>query len=104
VNIVLADFNKAISLDPKLAMAYSFRCFTKASILTDVKGGLADCDRAIAIDPESGEAYGFRSAYVTDRASKIRDLRKAAQLFRKQKKIQRLREAARELLKLGAIE
>ena len=104
INIVLADFNKAISLDPKLAMAYSFRCFTKASILTDVKGGLADCDRAIAIDPESGEAYGFRSAYVTDRASKIRDLRKAAQLFRKQKKIQRLREAARELLKLGAIE
>jgi Trypsin-like peptidase domain/TPR repeat len=104
ISIVLADFSKAISLDPKLAMAYSFRCFMKASILTDVKGGLADCDRAIAIDPESGVAYGFRSAYVTDRASKIRDLRKAAQLFRKQKKIQRLREATEELRKLGASE
>jgi tetratricopeptide (TPR) repeat protein len=104
VNIVLADFSKAISLDPKLAMAYSFRCFMKASILTDVKGGLADCDRAIAIDPESGVAYAFRSAYVTDRASKIRDLRKAAQLFRKQKKIQRLREAIEGLWRLGASE
>jgi Trypsin-like peptidase domain len=104
VNIVLADFNKAISLDPKLAMAYSFRCFMKASILTDVKGGLADCDRAIAIDPELGVAYAFRGQVITDRASKIRDLRKAAQLFRKQKKIQRLREAIGELWKLGASE
>ena len=53
----LADYDRAISIDPKLAKAYNNRGFVKAGQLQDYRGGLADMNRAISIDPKLADAY-----------------------------------------------
>ena len=56
---VLADFNKAIELDPKLAGAYAERGFN-AWNYNHGDHGKADLDRAIELDPKLSKAYYYR--------------------------------------------
>jgi tetratricopeptide (TPR) repeat protein len=56
----LADYDRAISIDPNYALAYNIRGLVKASKLQDYRGGLADMNRAISIDPKLAEAYRNR--------------------------------------------
>ena len=53
----LADYDRAISIDPNYAKAYSYRGFVKAGQLQDYRGGLADLNRAIQLDPKLADAY-----------------------------------------------
>jgi tetratricopeptide (TPR) repeat protein len=47
----LADYDRAISLDPNLAAAYFVRGLLKRDLLDDVSGAANDYDLAIALDP-----------------------------------------------------
>ena len=47
----LADYDRAISLDPNLAAAYFVRSLLKRNLLDDVLGAAHDRHRAIEIDP-----------------------------------------------------
>jgi Tfp pilus assembly protein PilF len=109
----LADLNKAISLDPKFALAY----FSRASLIGNkqrvpnqeeskliMKLALADTNRSIALDPNFAPAYIYRSHITDDQASSIRDLQKAAKLFRQQGRFRALSRVIEELLRKGATE
>jgi tetratricopeptide (TPR) repeat protein len=52
----LADYNKAIALNPKYSAAYIIRAILKSG-LNDVKGALADYSKAIAFDPRNANYY-----------------------------------------------
>jgi tetratricopeptide (TPR) repeat protein len=55
----LADYDRAISLDPSDARAYNNRGNTYDA-LGKVEAALADFDRAVALDPANAEAYNNR--------------------------------------------
>jgi tetratricopeptide (TPR) repeat protein len=65
----LAEFNKAIALDPKFAMAYYKRGITKSN-LGDKLGALLDFNRAISIKPNYAEAYDQRGSVKSDLGDK----------------------------------
>jgi len=46
----LADFDRALDLDPRLARAYAARGWTRLE-LDDPEAALADCSRALELDP-----------------------------------------------------
>ena len=52
----IADINRAIELDPKLAAAYYNRAYTKQG-KGDIDGAIADYTRAIELQPDSAAAY-----------------------------------------------
>jgi tetratricopeptide (TPR) repeat protein len=56
----LADLNRAISLDPNLALAYNNRGLLKEDKLNDPQGSLADYNRAISLAPNFAGAYSNR--------------------------------------------
>ncbi len=68
----LADYNRAISIDPNLAIAYNYRGLLKENKLQDIQGALADYNRAISIDPNYAIAYNNRAALKSE---KLQDLR-----------------------------
>lgn len=104
----LADYNQAISLDPKLSLAYLGRADMKGFKLNDTKGALADYDQAISLDPEFSLAYLGRASLkmhkLSDRSGAIQDLRQAARLYREQGNTELLNDALYGLQKLGATE
>ena len=57
----LAEFTKAIKLDPKSAKAYAGRGALKYA-MGDSKGALADLTKAIELDPKSVTAYSGRAS------------------------------------------
>jgi tetratricopeptide (TPR) repeat protein len=56
----LADYNRAIQLNPKLASTYNHRGFLKADKLGDVQGAMTDFNRAIQLNPKLASAYNRR--------------------------------------------
>ena len=63
----LADYNRAIQIDPDYAVAYNGLGFLKQTKLNDYKGALADYNRAIQIDPNYAVAYSNRGALKQDK-------------------------------------
>jgi lipoprotein NlpI len=55
----IADYTRAIELDPKYAAAYSNRGNAKQA-KGDLDGAIADCDRAIELDPKDAMAHKNR--------------------------------------------
>ncbi len=57
----LADYNRAIALNPKYFEAYSIRARLKDWRLNDGQGALIDYNQAIALNPKYSEAYFGRA-------------------------------------------
>jgi tetratricopeptide (TPR) repeat protein len=98
----LADFNRAIELDPKYAIAYYGRGFLAVEKLQDLQGALADFNRAIELDPNNAVAYCARGVlkheYLSDKSGDVLDLQTAAKLYQQQGRIQEYQHAI-DLLK-----
>jgi tetratricopeptide (TPR) repeat protein len=62
----LADYDRAIALNPKSAPAYNYRGVLKEKI-QDIPGGLADYNQAIALNANYGEAYSNRGKLKLNR-------------------------------------
>jgi tetratricopeptide (TPR) repeat protein/V8-like Glu-specific endopeptidase len=57
--LALNDFNRAVELDPKDALAYSLRGYQRIK-LGDTKGGLEDLNQALRLNPNDYRIYGNR--------------------------------------------
>jgi tetratricopeptide (TPR) repeat protein len=80
----IADFTKAIELDPKLAPAYFYRGVAK-SITGEGKSSRADFSKAIKLDktPKDAEAYcnrGIAKAAIRENHDAMADFNKAIEL------------------------
>ena len=56
----LADYTKAIEIDPNYDEPHNQRCWLRATANRDLPLALGDCDRAIAIDPEDADYVNSR--------------------------------------------
>ena len=56
----LADYSKAIEVDPKHVLAYYNRCWLRATANRDLPLALADCDAAIRLAPSDPGYLGSR--------------------------------------------
>ena len=56
LNGAIADYDRAIQLNPKFAVAYCNRGVAKVQ-KGDLDGAIADCDKAIQLNPKLAEAY-----------------------------------------------
>ena len=65
----MADYDRAISINPNYAAAYNNRCIVK-SALGQKQAAIADCDRAIALNPNFAEAYSSRGNTKSDLGQK----------------------------------
>jgi tetratricopeptide (TPR) repeat protein len=63
----LADYNQAISLNPKYLAAYNNRGLLKAKKINDPPGALADYNLAISLYPKFVEAYNNRGNLKKDK-------------------------------------
>ena len=78
----IADFSKAIEINPKNEYAYFFRGLSKA-LLFDYRGAIADYSEAIEINPNSAGAYhnrGLSKISLGQKESGCLDLSKAEEL------------------------
>jgi tetratricopeptide (TPR) repeat protein len=78
----LADFNKAIELDPNFAKFYGNRGSVKSE-LGDKQGALADYNKAIELDPNYTYAYNSRGVdkyELGDKQGALADYNKAIEL------------------------
>ena len=104
-DLALAEFTKAINIDPRYAEAYLNRGFLyEQQEKPDL--ALSDYNQAININPQDAWAYvrrGILYYYRKETEKVIGDLRQAAELFRQQGNAA-LYEAVMELLReLGAV-
>jgi Trypsin-like peptidase domain/TPR repeat len=80
----VADFDRAIQIDPNIAMAYSLRGHLKAHKLQDTSGALTDYNRAIELDPKLAFAYYSRGLMydrqLKDTQSALTDYNRAIEL------------------------
>jgi tetratricopeptide (TPR) repeat protein len=67
----LADYNRAIELNPKMAIAYNNRGSLKENQLQDLQGALSDYDRAIKLNPKMDFAYNNRGLLKTEKLQDI---------------------------------
>ena len=78
----IADYDRAIELDPKFVDAYNYRASVK-EIIGDLTGALADCNRAIEINPSYFLAYSHRACIhyqLRDFGSAARDFRHTSEI------------------------
>ncbi len=78
----IADYDRAIELNPNYAEAYFLRGVAKV-MLGDHDGAIADCGRAIALKPDYAEAYFFRGVAkrgLGDRDGAIADYDRAIEI------------------------
>ena len=98
----LADFDRAIKLDPNYAVAYYGRGFLKADKLQDSQSALADFNRAIELDPNNAVAYYARGIlkheHFSEAPGDITDIQTAAKLYQEQGRTQDYQDAI-DLLK-----
>jgi tetratricopeptide (TPR) repeat protein len=80
----LADFNRAIQLDPKSARAYCDRAILEDELLQQPEKALADYDEAIRLAPDFKRGYFDRGAHFRERHNyerAIADFTRAIQLM-----------------------
>ena len=78
----IADFNSALELDPKYALAYNYRGDAKQN-KGDLDGAIADYNRAIELDPKNGVTYlgrGYAKRTKGDHDGAIADYNRAIEL------------------------
>ncbi|MCX6233489.1 MAG: tetratricopeptide repeat protein [Bacteroidetes bacterium] len=78
----IADYSKAIEINPQNAEAYYNRGVDKG-IIDDNRGAIEDFSKAIEIKPNYAEAYYFRGAskiFLDDKDGGCIDFRKAKEL------------------------
>jgi tetratricopeptide (TPR) repeat protein len=78
----IADYNKAIELDPKAPRVYDYRGFAKRD-KGDLDGAIADYDTAIALDPQDANGYhnrAFSKQAKGDSNSALADFNRAIEL------------------------
>jgi tetratricopeptide (TPR) repeat protein len=98
----IADYDRAIDINPKYAEAYNNRGNAKDD-LGNRKEAIADYDRAIAIDPKFAEAYynrGIAKSELENRQGAITDMNTAVGLFRQQRRMDLYQKAMGNLKKL----
>lgn len=81
----IADYNQAIALDPKSAMAYNNRCIAYRG-KGDTDRAIADCSQAISLDPKFAFPYNNRGLAYGDKGDNERavaDYNQAISLDRK---------------------
>jgi Flp pilus assembly protein TadD len=80
----LADYNRAIQIDPNYAFAYHNRGILKDDKLNDIPGALADYNRAIQLNPNYAKAYynrGFlKYTKLNDTPGALADYNRAIQI------------------------
>jgi len=78
----LADFNRAVELDPKDSVAYYNRAYAKR-LKKDPTGAIADYTKAIELDPKYADAYynrGNTKADANDLSGAIADYNRAIEI------------------------
>ncbi|MFF8936530.1 tetratricopeptide repeat protein [Streptomyces paradoxus] len=78
----LAEYDRALALDPGLALAYRSRAMAKGE-LGDYEGALTDLDEALSLHPEDAQGRAIRGDYlrIEDRYDEaLRDLDEAIRL------------------------
>jgi tetratricopeptide (TPR) repeat protein len=78
----IADFNRALRFDPKLAQAYDNRGLAKTE-KGDLEGAITDFNRVLQLNPKNGIAYNNRGnakAHKGDFDGAIADFNRALQL------------------------
>jgi tetratricopeptide (TPR) repeat protein len=102
----LADYNRAIDLEPNFTTAYLHRGLFRANRLNFSLGAFLDYNRAIELDPTYVKAYLnrgiLRCSKMNDAYIGLGDLRQAAQLARQQHKTELYQLANRELSRCEA--
>jgi tetratricopeptide (TPR) repeat protein len=80
----LAEYDRAIALNPNYISAYSNRGLLRSLRLNDQNGALADYNKAIALDPKYATAYNnrglLRSLRLNDQNGALADYNKAIAL------------------------
>jgi tetratricopeptide (TPR) repeat protein len=79
----LADYNRAIELNPRLALAYKRRGNLKENNLNDRSGALADYSKAIELNPKEATVYnnrGFLRYISNDISGALAEYNKAIDL------------------------
>jgi tetratricopeptide (TPR) repeat protein len=80
----LAEYDRAIQLDPNYAIAYNYRGILKEHKLSDSQGALAEYNRAIQLDPNLALAYNNRGSLkykkLGDSQGALADYNRAIQL------------------------
>jgi tetratricopeptide (TPR) repeat protein len=102
----LADYNRAIDLEPNFTTAYLHRGLFRANRLNFPLGAFLDYNRAVELDPTYVKAYLnrgiLRCSKMNDADIGMGDLRQAARLARQQHKTDLYQLANRELSRCEA--
>jgi tetratricopeptide (TPR) repeat protein len=96
----MADFDRAIALDPRCARAYAARAHLH-NFYGDYGEALDDANRALALDPDLYEAYRERAMVYLDRqeaAAAIADFDRSLRLNPGQPDVPYWRGVAKEML------